>query len=84
MDQATVITYAGGYIAAVVGAFLLYLPLLIGIVLLLVLAGTVTLVAVLVKALALGLYRFLARELRRLAGRVHGGGRPGGGELAPH
>ena len=82
MDQATLITYAGGYIAAVIGAFLLYLPLLIGIGLLLVLAGTVTLMVFLVKVLTVGLYRFLARELRTPTARLHGG--PGGERLVSH
>jgi hypothetical protein len=80
MDQATLVTYAGGYIAAVFGAFLLYLPLLIGIVLLLLLVGAATLTVLLIKALTVGLYRFLARELRTPTGRLHGG--PGGEGLA--
>jgi hypothetical protein len=82
MDQATLITYAGGYIAAVIGAFLLYLPLLVGIGLLLVLAGTVTLVVLVVKVLTLGLYQFLAHELRTPTARLHGG--PGGEGLVSH
>ena len=80
MDHATIIAYAGGYIAAVVGAFLLYLPPLLSIGLLLVLAGTVSLVVLLVKVLTIGLYRFLARELRTPTARLHGG--PGGQGLA--
>jgi hypothetical protein len=81
MDQTTIIAYAGGYIAAVVGAFLLYLPLLLGIGLLLLLAGTVTLMVLVIKALTVGLYRFLARELRTPTARLHGG--PGGEGLVP-
>ena len=80
MDQATIIFYAVGYIAVVISVFLLYLPLLIAMGLLLLLAGTVSLMALIVKALTVGLYRFLARELRSPTRRLHGG--PGG--LAPH
>jgi hypothetical protein len=82
VDQVTIIAYAAGYIAAVFGAFLLYLPLLIVIGLLLLLAGTVTLVVLLLKAMTVGLYRVLARELRTPTARLHGG--PGGEGLAPH
>ena len=81
MDQATIIFYAVGYIAVVIGAFVLYLPLLIAMGLLLLLAGTVSLIALTVKVLTVGLYRFLARELRTPTHRLHGG--PGGGGLAP-
>ena len=80
MDQATIIVYAVGYFAVVIGTFVLYLPLLIAMGLLLLLAGTVSLMALIVKALTVGLYRFLARELRSPTRRLHGG--PGG--LAPH
>ena len=80
MDQATIIVYAVGYIAAMIGAIVLYLPLLIAMGLLLLLAGTVSLIALIVKALTVGLYRFLGRELRSPTHRLHGG--PGG--LAPH
>ena len=82
VDQATIIAYATGYVAAVFGVLLLYLPILICIGLLLLVAGTVTLVVFLIKALTVGLYRFLARELRTPTGRLHGG--PGGGGLVPH
>jgi hypothetical protein len=82
MDQTTIIAFAGGYIAAVVGAFLLYLPLIIGIGLLLLLAGTVTLAVLVIKACTVGLYRFLAREIRTPTARLHGG--PGGERLVSH
>ncbi|MCU1554584.1 MAG: hypothetical protein JWM13_2070 [Arthrobacter sp.] len=82
MDQTTIIAYAVGYIAAIFGIFLLYLPILIGVGLLLLLAGTVTLVVLLLKAVTVGLYRFLAREFRTPTSRLHGG--PGGGKLVPH
>ena len=81
MDQATIITYAAGYIAAVFFALLLYLPLLIGIGLLLILAGAVSLVVLILKALTVDLYRFLARQLRTPTRRLHGG--PGGEGVPP-
>jgi hypothetical protein len=81
MDQATIISYAVGYIAAVFCALLIYLPLLAGIGLLLVLVGTVSLLMLILKALTVGLYRFLAGELRTPTERLHGG--PGGEGLAP-
>ncbi|MDQ0848713.1 hypothetical protein QFZ65_000651 [Arthrobacter sp. B3I9] len=82
MDQGTLIAYAGGYIAAVVGVFLLYLPLIIGIGLLLLLAGSVTLAVLVIKVLTVDLYRFLAREIRTPTARLHGG--PGRERLVPH
>jgi hypothetical protein len=84
MDQATIMTYAAGYLAAIFGVFLIYLPLLIGIGLLLALTGVASLVVVLVKLMTVGLYRFLVRELRTPTARLHGGGGPGGQQLAPH
>ncbi len=73
MDQATIIAYTGGYFAAVFGAFLIYLPLLIVIGLLLAITGVVTLVVVVIKVLTVGLFRFLAKELRTPTARLHGG-----------
>lgn len=80
MDQATILAYAAGYLAAVFGAVLIYLPLLIGIGLLLAITGAVGLAVLLIKSLALGLktvtvglFRFLARELRTPTQRLHGG-----------
>jgi hypothetical protein len=81
MDQATIISYAVGYVAAVFFALLIYLPLLVGIGLLLLLAGTVSLLVVILRAMTVGLYRFLAGELRTPTHRLHGG--PGGEGLAP-
>lgn len=81
MDQATILMYATGYVAAVVAAFLIYLPLLIGVVLMLAITGAMSLVVLLIKAVTVGLYRVLARGLRRVAARLHGV--PGGHGLAP-
>jgi hypothetical protein len=71
VDQTTIIEYAAGYVAAIFGVFLLYLPLLLGIGLLLLLAGTVTLVVLLLKAVMAGLYRFLARPSSTPPGGLH-------------
>lgn len=82
MDQTTIIAYALGYLAAIFGIFLLYLPLLISFGLLLLLASSVSLVVLLLKAVTLGLYHYLARLFRTLSGHLHGGGR--GRKLVPH
>jgi hypothetical protein len=81
MDQATVLMYAAGYVAAVVAAFLIYLPLLLGVVLMLAVTGVMSLVVVLVKAVTVGLFRLLARGFRSIAAHLHGV--PGGHGLAP-
>lgn len=80
MDQATILAYAAGYLAAVFGAVLVYLPLLVVIGLLLAITGAVGLAVLLIKSLAIGLktvtvglFRFLARELRTPTQRLHGG-----------
>lgn len=82
VDQATIIAYAAGYIAAMFGIILLYLPLLASVGLLLLLAGAVNLVAVLLKAVTLGLYRALVRLFRALTRSLHHG--TDGRELLPH
>jgi Flp pilus assembly protein TadB len=82
VDQSTIIAYAVGYIAAMFGVILLYLPLLVSAGLLLLLVGTITLVVFLLKMMTVGLYRFLAQEFRTPTGRLHGG--PGGRKLLPH
>jgi hypothetical protein len=81
VDQATIIAYAAGYIAAMFGIILLYLPLLASVGLLLLLAGAVNLVAVLLKAVTLGLYRALVRLFRALTRSLHHGA--DGRELLP-
>jgi NADH:ubiquinone oxidoreductase subunit 5 (subunit L)/multisubunit Na+/H+ antiporter MnhA subunit len=82
VDQTTIIAYAAGYVAAIFGAFLLYLPLLIGIGLLLLLAGTVTLVVLFLKAVTVGLYGLVAGLSRTPTGGVH---RAADGDgLVPH
>lgn len=80
MDRATIMTYGAGYLAAVLGAFLIYLPVLLPLGLLLLITGAVVLAVFLIKFLALGLislavglYRFMARELRTPTQRLHGG-----------
>ncbi|MDQ0819344.1 hypothetical protein QFZ79_001639 [Arthrobacter sp. V4I6] len=81
MDHATIIAYAAGYIAVIFGAFLLYLPILIGFGLLLLLVGTVKLVILLLKVVTVGLYRSLVRLFRTSTGGLHRG--PGGEGLVP-
>ena len=76
MDQATIMAYAAGYLAAAFGVFLLYLPLIVVTGLLLLVAGAVSLVVLILKALTVDLFRFLARELHTPTRRLHGG--PGG------
>jgi hypothetical protein len=82
VDQTTIIAYAVGYVAAIFGIFLLYLPILIGLGLLLLLAGAVSLVVLLLKAVTVGLYWYLARLFKTPTGGLHRGA--GGGELLPH
>jgi hypothetical protein len=82
VDQTTLIAYAAGYLAAIFGAFLLYLPILIGFGLLLLLTGAVSLAVLLVRAVTVGLYRYVARLFRTPTGGLHRGA--GGGELVSH
>jgi hypothetical protein len=57
MDQATLISYAFGYVATLVAVFILCLPLIVGLVLLMLLAGAVRLILLLATALTVGLIR---------------------------
>ena len=57
MDQATLVGYAFGYVATLVAVFILCLPLIIGLVLLMLLAGAVRLILLLATALTVGLIR---------------------------
>ncbi|WP_211881617.1 hypothetical protein [Pseudarthrobacter albicanus] len=82
MDQATIIGYAVGYVAAIVAVFLLFLPIIISFGLLMLLAGAVRFVILILKAMTVGFYRSLVRLFRAFAGRL-GHGRGGGG-LVPH
>ena len=82
MDQTTIIGYAIGYIAAMFGVILLYLPLLVSAGLLLLLGGTITLVVFLLRVATLGLYRALVRLFRTLTRSLHHDA--GGRELLPH
>jgi hypothetical protein len=64
MDQATLISYTFGYVATLAAVFILCLPLIVGFVLLMLLAGAVRLVLLLATALTVGLIRLF----RSLAG----------------
>ena len=55
MDQATLVGYAFAYVATLVAVFMLCLPLIIGLVLLMLLAGAVRLILLLATALTVGL-----------------------------
>ncbi|MET4097244.1 hypothetical protein [Arthrobacter sp. UYCu712] len=68
MDQATIIAYAVGYIATIVAVLLLFLPTLVSLGLLLLLAGAVRLVFLLLTAMTVGVYRALATLFRTLSG----------------
>lgn len=78
-DQATIVSYAAGYLAAIILAFLTLLPVLIPAALLLVVAGLVQLLLLGLRALALGLYRFTAELFHALARAIkaRGDGPPG-------
>ncbi|MEO5321222.1 hypothetical protein PV761_21890 [Arthrobacter sp. CC3] len=79
VDQATIVSYAAGYLAAIILALLTLLPVLIPTALLLVVAGLVQLLLLRVRALALGLYRFTAELFHALARAIkaRGDGPPG-------
>lgn len=82
MDQATIVGYALAYIGAIIAIFLMFMPVLIILALLLLVAGAVQVVILFLNALTIGLYRSLLRAYRNMTDRWH---RPrGGGELVPH
>lgn len=90
MEQATIVSYAFGYVAAIIVAVLVLLPVLIPLLLLLLLTGAVLLLVLGVRAVALGLYRSitwlfaaLVQVIKTLRDRAHHGG-PGGRRLHPH
>jgi hypothetical protein len=66
MEQATIVSYAVGYIAALIVAFLILLPVLVPILLLLVVGGVLQLLAMGLRALALGIYRYTAALIHSL------------------
>ncbi|MFF2246406.1 hypothetical protein ACFVTM_19795 [Arthrobacter sp. NPDC058130] len=55
MDQATLVGYAFGYLVTLVAVFILCLPFIIGLVLLMLLAGVVRLILLVATALTVGL-----------------------------
>ncbi|BAS18548.1 hypothetical protein AHiyo8_pI68520 (plasmid) [Arthrobacter sp. Hiyo8] len=73
MDAQWIVGFAGGYVAAAVTVFLLYLPFL-------VLFGVLLLAAGLLELLALP-FQVLFRRLRRLRGRGKPGSSSGGSWL---
>jgi hypothetical protein len=82
VDQATIVGYALAYVGAIIAVFLMLLPVLIIFAFLLLVAGAVELVILFLNAMAVGLYRSLARTLRNVADRLHR--MRGDGRLTPH
>lgn len=66
MEQAAIVSYAIGYVAALIVVFLILLPVLIPILLLLLAAGVVQLLAMGTRAVAVGVYRYGAGLIRAL------------------
>lgn len=76
MDQATIVNYAFGYIAVAIAVFVMFLPALASLGLLLLVAGAVQVIALLLQAMAVGLYRAVLRAYHYLLDRWQS--RPGG------
>lgn len=66
MEQATTVSYAFGYVAAMIGALLILLPVLIPVLLLLLVAGVVQLLVLGIRALGVAVYRYTAGLIRGL------------------
>ncbi|MFE4543365.1 hypothetical protein [Arthrobacter sp. NPDC056727] len=71
MDQATIISYALGYIAVAMAVFLMFLPALAIVGLLLLVAGAVQVIVLLLNAMAVGLYKAVLRMYHHLLDRWH-------------
>ncbi|MDQ0863437.1 hypothetical protein [Arthrobacter globiformis] len=81
MDQATIVSYAVGYIAVAIAVFLMFLPALAILGLLLLGAGAVQVIVLLINAIAVGLYKAVLRMYHYLLDRWQSGH---GGRLAAH
>ena len=68
MEQATIVSYAFGYLAAMFAAFLVLLPVLLPCLLLLLLGGALQLLFSGLRLIALGIYRYAVRLLHSMAG----------------
>jgi hypothetical protein len=84
VDQATLVGYALGYVATLFAVFIVFLPALIILSLLLLLAGAVQLVLLLLNAMASGLHRAWTRLYAFLIDRLHVPRRRHGGRPVPH
>jgi hypothetical protein len=81
VDQATIVSYALGYIAVAIAVFLMFLPALAILGLLLLGVGAVQVIVLLLSALAVGLYKAVLRLYHHLLDRWQSGH---GGTLAAH
>lgn len=72
MDQATLVGYAFGYVATLVVVFILCLPFILGLVLLMLLAGAVRLILLLATAVTVGLIRLFRSPAGSPRGTRHG------------
>lgn len=81
MDQATIVSYALGYIAVAIAVFLMFLPALAVLGLLLLGAGAVQVIVLLLNAMAVGLYKAVLRLYHYLLDRWQSGP---GSRLAAH
>jgi hypothetical protein len=81
VDQATIVSYALGYIGVAIAVFLMFLPALAVFGLLLLGVGAVQVLLLLINAMAVGLYKAVLRMYHYLLDRWQSGH---GGRLAPH
>ncbi|WP_395401595.1 hypothetical protein ACHMXB_20990 [Arthrobacter sp. UC242_113] len=81
MDQATIVSYALGYIAVAIAVFIMFLPALAVVGLLLMGVGAVQVLLLLIHAMAVGLYKAVLRMYHHLLDRWQSGH---GGRLAAH
>ena len=81
MDQATIVSYALGYIAVAIAVFLMFLPAIAILGLLLLVAGAAQVIVLLINAMAVGLYRAVLKMYHHLLDRWQSGH---GGRLTAH
>ncbi|MBT2550359.1 hypothetical protein [Arthrobacter sp. ISL-65] len=81
MDQATIVSYALGYIAVAIAVFLIFLPALAVFGLLLLGVGAVQVIVLFINVMAVGLYKAALRLFHYLLDRWQRGHR---GRLAAH
>ncbi|MDQ0617032.1 hypothetical protein [Arthrobacter globiformis] len=81
MDQATIVSYALGYIAVAIAVFLVFLPALAVFGLLLLGVGAAQVIVLLINSMAVGLYKAVHRMYHYLLNRWQSGH---GGRLAAH